>query len=69
VTAENGIVRAVENELEVSTRIESADYGTGTVVAILPTGIQVFWDKPLVGTTDQHLLVHDKAYVMSLERL
>lgn len=63
-----GIVRAMVEDL-LGARVKSDDYGTGTVVATLPTGIQVFWDKALTGTTDAHLLVHDRAWVLGLERL
>lgn len=66
--AANGIVPVMEEDL-LGERVRSADYGTGTVVAMLPTGIQVFWDKALLGTTDMHLLVHDRAWVLQLERL
>lgn len=55
--------------IEVGLRVRSSDYGTGTVVAIAATGIQLYWDKPLLGTTDTHLLVHDRAFVASLERI
>lgn len=67
---ERHIRRVVENPapIEPGLRVNSRDYGTGTVVAIVATGIQVFWDEPLLGTS-QHLLVHDKAFVMELDRI
>lgn len=68
MTAVAGIVRAMDEDL-LGVRLRSGDYGTGTVVAMLPTGVQVFWDKPLLGTIDVHLLVHDRAWVLQLERL
>ena len=49
-------------------RVESPEYGTGTVLADVGIGIQIYWDKPLLGTVTQ-MLVHDKAYVARLERL
>lgn len=33
------------------------------------TGVQVYWDKALVGTTDMHILEHDRSYVLGLEQL
>lgn len=50
-------------------RVRSSDYGTGTVVADIGIGIQIWWDKALAGTADQHMLTHDKSYVAGLERL
>lgn len=50
-------------------RVLSKDYGTGTVVAVFSTGVQLWWDQALLGTTDTHLLTHDKSYVARLERL
>jgi hypothetical protein len=49
-------------------RVNSSDYGAGTVVAVVATGVQVYWDKSLAGT-DTHLLTHDTGYVARLERL
>jgi len=51
------------------TRVRSADYGDGTVVADVGIGLQVWWDKPLPGTLDEHLLTHDRSWVEKLERL
>lgn len=56
-------------DIELGLRVKSEDYGAGTVVAILGHGIQIHWDKPLLGTSDTRLLVHDKSYVARLERL
>lgn len=50
-------------------RVESPEYGTGTVLADVGIGIQIYWDRALAGTADQHMLTHDKAYVARLERL
>lgn len=50
-------------------RIRSRDYGEGTVVALLPTGVQVYWDNPLVGTADAHLLIHDRHWILEQDRL
>jgi hypothetical protein len=55
-------------EIDRGMRIRSRDYGTGTVVAIVATGVQVWWDEPLVGTAE-HQMIHDKAYILSLQRL
>ena len=51
------------------TRVESGDYGPGTVVADVGIGIQVWWDRTLPGTHDMHLLTHDRAWVEKLKRL
>jgi hypothetical protein len=59
----------VFDDIEPGLRIRSRDYGTGTVVAILGIGIQIHWDKALLGSVNTHLLTHDKAYVAKLERL
>jgi len=56
------------DDIEPGLRVKSSDYGTGTVVAVLGIGIQIYWDTTLVGTVDSHLLVHDRSYVMRLER-
>ena len=58
-----------EPVIEAGLRLRSSDYGAGTVVAVLSIGIQVYWDEPLTGTLDSHLLVHDRSYVQRLERL
>lgn len=50
-------------------RVHSSDYGSGTVLADLGIGIQIYWDRALPGTVDSHMLTHDKAYVARLERL
>lgn len=55
--------------IEAGNRFRSADYGAGTVVAVLSIGIQIHWDKPLTGTLDSHMLVHDRSYVQRLERI
>lgn len=56
--------------IERGDRFHSDDYGTGTVVAVLSIGVQIYWDQPLVGTLDSHLLVHDRSYVLTrLERI
>lgn len=60
---------APRGELAEGVRLKSLDYGTGTIVAMLSIGVQIYWDTPLVGTTDSHLLVHDRSYVERLERL
>lgn len=58
------------DDITAGLRVRSDDYGAGTVVAVLGIGIQIYWDTPLVGTVDSHLLVHDRSYVMTrLERL
>lgn len=57
------------DDIKAGLRVESRDYGKGTVVAVLGHGIQLYWDKPLAGTTKTHLMVCDRAYVMELERL
>jgi hypothetical protein len=59
----------VFDDIQPGLRIKSRDYGTGTVVAVLGIGIQIHWDKVLMGSVNTHLLVHDKAYVAKLERL
>lgn len=58
-----------EDLIERDMRIRSRDYGEGTVVALLPTGVQVYWDNPLVGTTDTHLLIHDRRWILDQERV
>lgn len=60
---------AREDLIDRDMRIRSRDYGEGTVVALLPTGIQVWWDNPLVGTTDTHMMVHDRAWILEQDRL
>lgn len=55
--------------IEPGLRVRSGDYGAGTVVAVLSIGVQVYWDEPLIGTPDSHLLVHDRSYVQRLEKL
>jgi hypothetical protein len=58
------------DDIERGNRFRSRDYGTGTVVAVLSIGIQIYWDTPLTGTLDSHLLVHDRSYVLTrLERI
>lgn len=49
--------------ITVGTRLESADYGAGTVVAFVATGVQVYWDQALVGTVDGHILTHELTYL------
>ena len=58
-----------ERLIERDMRVRSGDYGTGKVIAILAIGVQIWWDEPLIGTTDSHMLVHDWSYVQRLERL
>jgi len=69
IPAEPGDQPGVFDDIQPGLRVRSADYGTGTVVAVLGIGIQIHWDKVLLGSVDTHLLVHDKAYVARLERL
>lgn len=60
----------VGDNIEVRTGVRSPDYGTGTIVADFGAmGVQVYWDKPLKGSKEQHLLLHDRSYVERLERL
>jgi hypothetical protein len=54
--------------VERDMRLRSSDYGNGTVVCLLPTGVQILWDTPLTGTTTQ-LVIHDYSYVARLERI
>lgn len=54
--------------VERDMRLHSSDYGNGTVVCLLPTGVQILWDKPLLGTAQQ-LVIHDYSFVARLERL
>jgi hypothetical protein len=50
--------------------VRSPEYGTGIIVAVYGAmGVQIYWDEPLVGSKDQHLLLHDRAYVERLEKL
>jgi hypothetical protein len=53
----------VRHDALLGRRVTSPDYGRGRVVAVLPTGVQVWYDLPLTGTVDTHMLVHDPAYV------
>lgn len=54
-------------------RVKSADYGTGTVVAILGIGVQVFWDADLAAAEgdegETHLQIHDVGLIEDLEQL
>lgn len=60
----------MDTTISLGARVNSSDYGNGTVIADLGgSGIQVYWDKALSGTIDQHILTHDRAYVLALERL
>ena len=54
--------------VERDMRLHSGDYGNGTVVCLLPTGVQILWDTPLAGT-EQRLVIHDYSYVARLERI
>ena len=56
------------DELKAGRRVKSVDYGTGTVVNFTGSGVQVYWDKALSGTS-VHILEHDRAYVLGLEQL
>lgn len=59
-----------EDLIERDMRIRSRDYGEGTVIALLPTGVQVWWDNPLLGTVDTHMMVHDRNWILDhTERL
>jgi hypothetical protein len=61
--------------LHLGMRVRSADYGTGTVVAFLGIGVQVYWDADIGGVDDAiiegetHLAVHDRSLVEGLERI
>jgi hypothetical protein len=56
--------------IQVRQGVRSPDYGTGTIVAIYGAmGVQIYWDEPLVGSKEQHLLLHDRVYVERLEKL
>ena len=57
------------DDIEPGLRVLSSDYGTGTVVAVLGIGIQIHWDKPILGTVSTHLLVHELPFVSKLERI
>lgn len=67
---EEGVKDAPESVLEPSMRVRSSDYGDGTVVAVVATGVQIMWDKPwLEGTTGPQLLLHEPGFASRLERL
>lgn len=67
---EEGVKGQPEAPLEPSMRVRSPDYGDGTVVAILATGVQIMWDEPwLEGVTGPQLLVHEFGFAAGLERL
>jgi hypothetical protein len=53
-------------EITTGMRVRSADYGNGTVVAFVGSGIQVRWDKPIDGK-HAHYLVHDVIFVQRLD--
>ena len=57
------------DDIREGLRVLSSDYGTGTVVAVLGIGIQIHWDKPILGTVSTHLLVHELPFVSKLERI
>ena len=61
-------VQYVGKNIQVPMKVRSPEYGTGTVVANLGIGIQIYWDTALTGTTT-HLLVHDYSFVERLEKL
>lgn len=58
-----GRVTSPAHDYLLGRRVASPDYGPGQVVAVLPIGVQVWYDLPLTGTVDTHMLVHDPAYV------
>jgi hypothetical protein len=66
---ESGLRTPREDLIERDMRIRSRDYGEGTVVALLPIGVQVWWDNPLLGTVDTHMIVHDRNWILDQERL
>lgn len=57
------------DDIDRGLRVESSEYGKGTVLADVGIGIQIYWDDVVLGTVDTHILTHDKAYVARLERL
>lgn len=59
-------LRPVEG-LERGTRLRSEDYGPGTIVSIMDNRILIWWDRAVIGDTNQ--LEHDRVYVEGLERL
>jgi hypothetical protein len=60
----------VGTDVVIPTRVSSADYGKGNIVADFDSmGVQIYWDKPITGTMGTHLLVHDRAWVARLEKL
>lgn len=55
--------RVIERDM----RVRHWEYGDGTVVAVVATGVMIRWDKPFVDSTDT--LVYDVGFVAGLERL
>lgn len=49
--------------IDKGVRLESPDYGAGTVVSYVGIGWQVYWDQALPGTVDGHLLTHEVTYL------
>lgn len=57
-------------DIHKDSRVSHPEYGEGTVVAFLPTGVQIQWDRPqLEGVTGPQFLIHDPPFVATLERL
>lgn len=60
--------RRVGEDIRLGLRVNSKDYGDGTVVHFSPNGVMVHWDSALEGTRT-HLLEHDRSYVEDMQRL
>lgn len=64
-----------DKRIKKGMRIESRDYGAGTVVALLPTGVQVWWDENIIKDEvvskdeESHLTIHDAHWILEQRRL
>ena len=61
--------RLVGDDIRPLVRVRHHDYGDGHITAVLPTGVQIYWNTPYVAGLVDHVLLHDRSWVSRLERL
>lgn len=61
--------RLVGDDIRPLVRVRHHDYGDGHIAAVLPTGVQIYWNTPYASGLVDHLLLHDRSWVAMLERL
>lgn len=51
------------NGINVHDVVFHQEYGSGRVIGLSPTGVVVWWNTPILGTKDTHILIHDPEWI------